>query len=249
MTPWNQRLYATDIHQIIKLRREGYPVKDLAKKFGVHPNTITKRLMGKIPQKRTTPEVKEKIIQAIESGYTKPEAAILYDKNIGTVLNMTRGIPNVSKNKRWIIRQAGIDLLNRLLTDGCLVADFKYDTIRRPKRKMPAIQAAHYRGKTFYYLKGREEKTIEEFFKQRDDHVIDSFALKEISFLLGVKISKENQEKLIKKYKEKHRQFIISKRLQQFCLEDFLPDDEYPFIWLEPKCWRYPKQSELQRKC
>ena len=75
------------------------------------------------------------------------------------------------------------------------------------------------------------------------DHEIHYAVLEEISFLLGVKINREAQGKLIEKYKGKHREFIISKRLQQRCIEDFFSDDEYPFIWEEPKFHVPPKQS------
>jgi len=244
MNPVNKKLTEDDCQRIIKLIGEGHMLKDIAKQFNVHPSTIQKRCKGRYELRTIPLEIKNKVFQAIKEGHTKAEAAEMLELNIGTVYCMTKGIKGYIYQGSHVLRKGSIILMNRLLLDGCLITDFCQPTARNLQRHFPSILTARYRAKTFFYLKGREEETIEMFFKQMPGHVIHFAALEEISFLLSVKINRENQGKLIEKYKGQHRQFEISKRLQQRRIEDFFSDDEYEFTWEEPKFHVPPKQED-----
>lgn len=87
--------------------------------------------------------------------------------------------------------------------------------------------SARYKDKTFFYLKGREEETIEAFFREKPDRVICYSAIEELSYLLGVKISKHDQKNLLEKYKGKHKEYWSSRRLIQRFIDDWI-DDEAP---------------------
>lgn len=66
------------------------------------------------------------------------------------------------------------------------------------------IRTARFKEKTFFYLEGREEETIEAYFRDKPDKIINYSAIEELSYLLGVKITKNDQRNLIEKYKDKH---------------------------------------------
>jgi hypothetical protein len=244
MNPKNKKLSEADCQCITDLlNKRSITIKEIAARFNVHPSTVCRRCSGRYIAELTPLKTKNRVIKAIQEGYTKAEAAQRYGLTITAVCQFTKNIRGNGRDGNHILRQSGIRLLSRLLTDGCLITDFDYGTARNLQKHFPAILAARYRAKTFYYLNGREKETIEMFFKQMPDHIVNYGAIKEISALLGVKIGREKRETLIKKYQGRHRQFIRSKRLQQRCLEDFYRDDEYPFIWEEPRFKVPPKQG------
>ena len=133
------------------------------------------------------------------------------------------------------------------MTDGYLVSDFVVSTVRNLQMKFPVIKSARYRDKTFFYLPGREEETIEAFFKEKPDRIISYSSVEEMAFLLGVKISKEDQRNLVDRYKHKHAQYWESRRLIQRRLEDFVPDLEYTPVsaWAEPGFRLFPKDENI----
>jgi len=47
------------------------------------------------------------------------------------------------------------------------------------------------------HLQGREEETIEVFFREKPDRVISYHAIEEMAYLLGVKVSNKDQRKLL----------------------------------------------------
>jgi hypothetical protein len=81
----------------------------------------------------------------------------MYNLNIGTVINFTRGIKGYKGQGNHIIRKNGIKLLNRLMNDGYLISDFNVPIVRNLQQKFPIIRSARYKDKTFLYLTGREE--------------------------------------------------------------------------------------------
>jgi hypothetical protein len=192
-----RKLTEKHIKTIQKQLKEGHKAKDLAKKYGVHISIIYRRAKYEYQARGIPVETKNKILKAIDDGYTKAEAAQLYDLNIGTVYNITRelGINGDRSQGNHIVRKNGIKLLNRLMTDGYLISDFNVPVVRNLKEKFPVIRSARYKDKTFFYLPGREEETVEAFFREKPDRVISYSAIEELSYLLGVKISKPNQKK------------------------------------------------------
>ena len=223
------KLTIEDCERIAKLINEGYEIKDLAKKYGVHRSTIYNRCKYLYQSRKIPIDTKNKVIKAIREGYTKAEAAQLYGLNIGTVYNLTKGLVEGHRSQgNHIIRKNGIKLLNRLLTDGYLVSDFIVPTARNLQRKFPVIRNARYNGKTFFYLPGREEQTIEAFFREKPDRVISYSAIEELSYLLGIKISNKDQYTLLEKFKKKHDDYWESRRLIQRCLDDWV-DDSIPY--------------------
>ena len=89
------------------------------------------------------------------------------------------------------------------MNDGYLLSDFIVSKARSLQQKFPTIRSARYRGKTFYYLPGRGEQTIEAFFKEKTDRIISYSAIEELSYLLGVKISNKEQRNLLEKFRKK----------------------------------------------
>jgi len=235
-----RKLTDEDCEKIAKLIDEGHLIKDLAEKYGVDRSTISNRCKAMYKSRKIPVEIKNKVIKAIKEGYTKAEAAQLYELNIGTVVNFTKNIQGHSRQGNHILRQNGIKLLNRLMTDGYLMSDFVVPTARNLQRRFPVIMSARYRCKTFFYLKGREQETIEAYFRDRPDRIINYHAVEEISYLLGVQISKKDQSNLMEKYKGKHKSYWESHRLIQRCLDDWSDEPQSSEISFR----LFPKQGE-----
>ena len=215
------------VEEIQKLLNKGYTGPELAKKFGVSTSSIYRRAKYPLKAHDIPLEAKNHVIKAIQNGYTKAEAAQMYDLNIGTVVNFTKHIKGHPKQGVHVIRQQGIKLLNRLMADGYLISDFVVHTVRNLQKHFPMIMSARYKDKTFFYLQGREEETIEAFFREKPDRVISYHAIEEMAYLLGVKVSKKDQRNLLDKYKGKHKEYWRSRRLIQRCLDDW-NDDQMP---------------------
>ena len=107
------------------------------------------------------------------------------------------------------------------MSDGYLISDFVVSTVRNLQRQFPMIMSARYKDKTFFYLQGREEETIEAFFREKPDRVISYHAIEEMAYLLGVKVSKKDQRNLLERYKGKHAQYWGSRRLIQRSIDDW----------------------------
>jgi len=219
------KLTNEDCKTIAKLLEEGTSAKDLAKKYGVHISVIYRRAKYPYQSRNVPAEIKNKIIKKIKQGYTKAEAAQLFGLNIGTVYNFTRGINGHEAQGNHIVRKNGIKLLNRLMTDGYLISDFNVPVVRNLQSKFPIIRSARYKDKTFFYLPGREEVTIEAFFREKPDRIISYSAIEEMSYLLGVKISNKDQRNLLERYKRKHDAYWRSRRLIQRSIDDWINDE------------------------
>ena len=225
-----KKLSKEDCEKITKLINEGHQIKDLAKKYGVDRSTIYNRCKYLYKSRKIPLETKNKVIKAIQNGYTKAEAAQMYDLNIGTVINFTKGIYGHRSQGNHIIRKNGIQLLNRLMNDGYLISDFVVSTARSLQMKFPTIRSARYKDKTFFYLPGREEQTIEAFFKEKPDRIISYSAIEELSYLLGVKISNKDQRNLLEKFKKKHDDYWKSRRLIQRSIDDWVDEPQHSEI-------------------
>jgi transposase-like protein len=219
------KLSQEQVNEALELLKKGYTPKQVAEKYGVSRSIIYRRVKDPHVAKDIPIETKNKVIKAVKQGATKAEAAQMYGLNIGTVYNFTRGIVEGHQFQgNHCIRQNGIKLLNRLMTDGYLVSDFVVSTVRNLQKQFPIIKSARYRDKTFFYLSGREEQTIEAFFRGKPDRIINYSAIEELSYLLGVKISKDDQKNLLEKYKGKHIQYWESRRLIQRSIDDWIDD-------------------------
>jgi len=117
-------------------------------------------------------------------------------------------------------------MINRLMNDGYLISDFVVSTDRNLQQKFPTIRSARYKGKTFFYFPGREEQTIEAFFKEKPDRIISYSAIEELSYLLGVKISNKDQRNLLEKFKKKHNDYWRSRRLIQRSIDDWIDESQ-----------------------
>ncbi|MCK5030624.1 MAG: Hin recombinase [Thermoplasmatales archaeon] len=222
------KLTKEDCETIAKLIDEGHEIKELAKKYGVDRSLISRRCKDMYRSREIPTETRNKVIKAIQQGHTKAEAAQLYGLNIGTVYNFTKGIAEGHRTQgNHIVRKNGIRLLNRLMSDGYLITDFVVSTVRGLQMQFPMIRSARYKDKTFFYLQGREEETIEAFFREKPDRIISYSAIEELSYLLGVKVSNKDQRKLLEKYKKKHNDYWRARRLIQRSLFDFVDDDKF----------------------
>ena len=238
-----KKLTDKDCKRIAELIDQGHKVKDLAEKFGVHRSGIYRRCKYMYQSKKIPVETKNKIIKAIKDGYTKAEAAQLHGLNIGTVYNLTRGMEGYRFQGNHIIRRNGIKLLNRLMTDGYLISDFNVPVVRKLQGKFPVIRSARYKDKTFFYLPGREEETVEAFFREKPDRVISYVAIEELSYLLGVECSKKTALTLVRKYKGKHNDYWRNRRLVQRSIFDWVDDNPFKEE-VEPSFRLFPKQGK-----
>jgi len=218
------KLTEKDIKDIRKRLEYDYCPKKLAEEYGVSRTTIYRRAKYAYQSRGLPVELKNKVIKAIQEGHTKAEAAQMYDLNIGTVVNFTKHIKGHPKQGVHVIRQQGIKLLNRLMADGYLISDFVVHTVRNLQKHFPMIMSARYKDKTFFYLKAREEETIEAFFREKPDRVISYHAIEEMAYLLGVKISNKDQRKLLERYKRKHDAYWRSRRLIQRSIDDWIDE-------------------------
>jgi len=234
------KLTKEDCEQIAKLINQGHEIKGLAEKYNVDRSTIYNRCKYLYQSRKIPVETRNNVIKAIKEGHTKAEAAQLCGLNIGTVYNLTRGIEGYRSQGNHILRQNGIKLLNRLMTDGYLISDFIVPTVRNLQQKFPIIRTARYKDKTFFYLPGREEETVEAFFREKPDRVISYHAIEEMAYLLGVKVSNKDQRKLLERYRKKHDDYWRSRRLIQRSIDDWLDD---PVI-AESAFRLMPKQGE-----
>ena len=116
------------------------------------------------------------------------------------------------------------------MSDGYLITDFVVPTARNLQRHFPMIRSARYKDKTFFYLPGREEATIEAFFREKPDRIISYSAIEEMSYLLGVKISNKDQRKLLGRYRKKHADYWRSRRLIQRSIDDWIDDEISDFV-------------------
>jgi len=238
-----RKLTKEDCEHIARLINDGHDIKDLAQKYNVHRSTIYNKCKYLYKSRKIPVETRNKVIKAIKEGHTKAEAAQMYDLNIGTVYNLTKGIEGYRSQGNHIVRKNGIKLLCRLMSDGYLISDFNVPVVRNLQQKFPIIRTARYKNKTFFYLPGREEQTIEAFFKEKPDRIISYSAIEEMSYLLGVKISDKSRIKLLEKYNDKHDKYWESRRLIQRSLDDWADDN--PFIkQTESRFALLPKQGE-----
>jgi len=234
------KLTQEDVKTIYKLLEKGHSSKELAKKYGVSRSSIYKRVKYPFQSRNTPVEIKNKIIKKIKGGYSKAEAAQMYNVPINTVIGFTKGMPGHKAEGNHIVRKHGIQLLNRLMGDGCLISDFVVSTVRNLQRNFPMIMSARYKDKTFFYMKGREEETIEAYFREKPDRIISYPTLLEISSLLGVELSKNSKRDIVKRLKGQHEMYWKSRRRVQRKLEDFEPGS--PFLL------RKPAKSHLRKR-
>lgn len=218
-----RKLSKKDIKKAQEMLLKGENPRIVAEKFGVHRSVIYRRAKDPLIAEKTPPKIKNKVIQKIREGYSKAEAANMYGLNIGTVRIFTRemGIKGHEAQGHHIIRKHGIELLNRLLENGCVVSGFVVSTMRNLQRKLPVIRSARYKNKMFFYLPGREEETVEAFFKELPDRVISYTAIEELSYLLDVKISSKSKHTLLRRYKDKHNAYWRSRHLVQITLDHY----------------------------
>jgi hypothetical protein len=223
------------IKELHKLKKEGYTAEELAKKYHVSRTTIFRRLKQPYGTRFIPLETKNAVIKKIKEGYGKAEVAHMFGLSVFTVEYFTKGLPGYRYSGYYFIRKHGIELLRRLLQDGCLITGYNVPTVRGLQKHFPMIRTARFKDKTFFYLEGREEDTIEAYFRDKPDKIINYSAIEELSYLLGVKITKDNQRSLVEKYKGKHVTYWKSRWLIQRKLEDFLPEAELALSQKEVK--------------
>ena len=218
------KLTKEDLEEIKKQLKQGKTTVELAKKYNVHQSTIQKRCKDVLKTNAYPVEIRNKVLNKIKEGYSKAEAGIMYGISPHTVISWTKGMPGYKYAGDHIIRKHGIELLNRLLRDGYLISNFIVSTARGLQKHFPTIHCARFKDKTFFYLEGREEQTIEGYFKEKPDRVISYRAIEEMSYLLGVKVSNKDQRKLLERYRKKHDDYWRSRRLIQRCLDDWVDE-------------------------
>ena len=239
-----RKLSDEDCKKIAKLLKQGYSAKELAEKYGVSRSVIYRRAKYPYTAAQWPLEIKNKIIKKIKEGYTKAEAANMYGVPVGTVLAFTKGLPSTKSDGGHIIRKHGIELLRRLMRDGCLVSNFVPSTVRNLQRHFPMIKSIRFKNRTIFYLQGREEETIEAFFRENPHRIINYSSIEELAFLLGVKISKKEQRNLLEKYRKKREAYLRSIRQIQLTLNHFC--DEEDIEWAKPSFRLMPRRKNFE---
>ena len=91
----------------------------------------------------------------------------------------------------------------------------------------------------------------EAFFREKPDRVISYSAIEELSNLLGVKISKQDQKNLLDKYKGKHLDYWKSGRLIQRSIDYWIDEPQSSEISfrLMPKRKLYLKWNDFYNNC
>jgi hypothetical protein len=78
-----------------------------------------------------------------------------------------------------------------------------------------------------------KDETVEAFFREKPDRVISYSAIEELSYLLGVKISKHNQKNLLDRFKGKHKDYWKSRRLTRRNIDDWVDDNSVDSLHTE----------------
>ncbi len=222
-----KKLSEKDVKKIKQLLQRGRTTKELANQYGVHQSTIQRRCKDTLKAKSYSLETKLKVIKKVKQGFSKAEAGLMYGVSPHTVITWTKDIKGYKYAGDHIIRKHGIELLNRLLSEGYLVSDFVVSTVRGLQKHFPMIRSARFNDKTFFYLVGREDDAIEGYFKEKPDRIISYVAVQELSQLLGVKFHKSQALRLTRKYKGQHNQYWKSRRLVQKPLDDWVIDNPF----------------------
>lgn len=222
-----KKLSNKDVEDIKKQLKQGKTTTQLAKQYSVHQSTIQKRCKDALRAKEIPLEIKLKVINKVKEGYSKAEAGLMYDVSPHTVYTWTKDVKSYRYAGDHIIRRHGIELMKRLLREGYLVSDFVVSTVRGLQKHFPMIRCARFKGKTFFYLSGREEDAIEGFFREKPDRIISYVAVQELSRLLGVELHKSQALRLTKKYRGRHKQYWKSRKLTQRSLDEWIVDNPF----------------------
>ena len=216
--------------KIRELAKKGWQKKDIVQELGVDRSTIHRHTRDLYKPTTIPGEIQQEVIKKHQTrGYSRADIALMYNLSLSTIARITRGIPGYPYGHH-IIRRPGIELLNRLMTDGYLLSDFNVSTLRNLQKNFTIIESARYKDKTFYYLQGREAETIEAFFKEKPSRIISHSAIEEMSHLLGFKVPNKDQRKLLEKYKKKHDDYWQSRCLIQRSIDDWLDDEASDYV-------------------
>jgi len=161
------KLTNEDCKTIAKLLKEGHSAKELAKRYGVCRSVIYRRAKYPYSAKRVPLEIKNKIIKKIKEGYSKAEAAQMYNVPVNTVLCFTKGMKGYKIAGNHIIRKNGIELLNRLLKDGFLVSNFVVSTARGLQKHFPMICCARFKEKNLLLSKRKRRRCNRGVFQRK----------------------------------------------------------------------------------
>lgn len=131
-------------------------------------------------------------------------------------MNSTKPKDEKKKNKidenpepTYIIRKKGVEHLQRLLQDGCLIENIDLPIARKLCILFPTIQSVRIENKTIYYLKGKEKETLQYYLKKKPEKIISYSKIKQLANQFGITITKQNYKKNISD-------------VHQTLLEDFL---------------------------
>jgi hypothetical protein len=113
----------------------------------------------------------------------------------------------------YIIRQKGIEHLQRLLLYGCLIENIDLPTARKLCILFPTIQSSRIENKTIYYLKGKEKETLHFYLQKKPDKIMHYSKIKALANLLGITQTKQTKKEEYKKN---------NSDVHQTLLEDYL---------------------------
>lgn len=187
------KLTKENVKTISQLLNEDYNAKDLAQKYGVNRSLIYQR--AKYPyQARTIPlEVKNNVIMKIKKGYTKAEAAQKYEVPISTVLSFTKRMNRYKFAGNHIIRKNRIELLNRLMKDGCIISDFVVSTVRGLRQHFPMICYARFEDKGMFYLEDKNKKALQSVLDRSKSRIVSYQEFGRMLQIFNIKV--DNDEK------------------------------------------------------
>ena len=101
-----KKLTQEDVKTIYKLLEKGHTSKELAKKYGVSRSSIYKRVKYPFQSRNTPVNIKNNVIKKIREGYSKAEAAQMYNVPINTVIGFTKGMPGGIRLRAIILSES-----------------------------------------------------------------------------------------------------------------------------------------------
>lgn len=100
-----------------------------------------------------------------------------------------------SQDLEYVIKKKGIEHLQRILQNGCLIDNIDLPTARKLCCLFQTIKSIRLENKTIYYLKGKEKETLQYYLQKRPEKIINYSKLKQWATLLDIKITKKTYKK------------------------------------------------------
>ena len=147
---------------------------------------------------RYSQEFKQKIRNMVKAGMSKYQASRETGVAYITVCKLTKDLPSKLSGNRELGGKS-IKILQKMLKNGYCVpkgiqsAENYYQALR----KHFPVEKVNFRGRTIYFLEGRNEEAFSGFMRLYGKRVTNYNALSELAGLFGVSLSSEMRQEVI----------------------------------------------------